>query len=190
MSFTNFTTKRIATLLLGLATGVALSQPAAAQDKLIDNASFEVGGGAKVQMVRFGVQADWSRRWFQSNGWHLGGYWDASIAQWRGNAYRNVPGQHQNITNIGFTPVFRYQADNLAGWYAEGGIGVNLLSELYNNDDNRLSTAFQFGDHIGAGYVFANQWEVGMKIQHFSNGSIKKPNSGANFLLVKVSRPF
>ena len=181
--------KQFPVLLLTLAAAT-VSPPALAADKLIDNASLEIGGGAKVQMVRVAVQADWSKRWFQSNGWHLGGYWDASLAQWRGNAYRDVDGQHQNITNIGFTPVFRYQRDDLKGWYGEGGIGVNLLSELYNNDANRLSTAFQFGDHIGAGYVFDNQWEVGMKIQHFSNGSIKKPNSGVNFLVLKVSRPF
>ena len=178
------------TRALALAASAMLAQPAFAQDKLIDRASLEIGGGDKVQMVRFGAQADWSKRWFEKNGWHLGGYWDASLAQWRGTAYRNVDGQHQNITNIGFTPVFRYQADNLKGWYAEGGIGVNLLSELYNNDDNRFSTAFQFGDHIGAGYVFDNKWELGMKIQHFSNASIKRPNSGANFLLLKASYKF
>ncbi len=181
--------KNVPALLLTL-VAATLGQSAQAADKLIDSGSLEIGGGAKVQMVRVAVQSDWSRRWFQSNGWHLGGYWDASLAQWRGNAYRDVDGQHQNITNIGFTPVFRYQRDDLKGWYGEGGIGVNLLSELYNNDANRLSTAFQFGDHIGAGYVFDNQWEVGMKIQHFSNGSIKKPNSGVNFLVLKVSRPF
>jgi len=186
----SLTKKHIPILLLTLAASFTVSQSAQADDQLIDRASFEIGGGKKVQMVRFGVQSDWSRRWFQSNGYHLGGYWDASIAQWRGTAYRDVRGQHQNITNIGFTPVFRYQRDDLKGWYGEGGIGVNLLSELYNNDGNRLSTAFQFGDHIGAGYVFDNQWEVGMKIQHFSNASIKKPNSGANFLQLKISRRF
>lgn len=181
--------KHFPKLLFAISVSAAAPMSMAA-DKLIDNASLEVGGGAKVQMVRFGVQADWQKRWFQSNGWHLGGYWDASIAQWRGNAYNDVDGQHQNITNIGFTPVFRYQADSLRGWYVEGGIGVNLLSELYNNDSNRLSTAFQFGDHVGAGYVFDNQWEIGAKIQHFSNGGFKKPNGGVNFLVVKVSRPF
>ena len=159
----SLTKKHIPILLLTLAASFTVSQSAQADDRLIDRASFEIGGGKKVQMVRFGVQSDWSRRWFQSNGYHLGGYWDASIAQWRGTSYRDVNGQHQNITNIGFTPVFRYQRDDLKGWYGEGGIGVNLLSELYNNDGNRLSTAFQFGDHIGAGYVFDNQWEVGMK---------------------------
>ncbi|HEX8614372.1 MAG TPA: acyloxyacyl hydrolase [Telluria sp.] len=169
---------------------MAAAPSAFASDKVIDHASLEVGGGAKVQMVRFGVQKEWNQRWFQSNGTHLSGYWDASIAQWRGNAYQNVDGQHQNITNVGFTPVFRFQADDMTGWYGEAGIGLNLLSKRYDNDSNRLSTAFQFGDHLGAGYVFANQWDVGMKIQHFSNGGYKKPNSGVNFLVLKASRPF
>ncbi len=156
----------------------------------VDNASFEIGGGAKVQMVRFGVQKNWQKKYFHSNGTHVAAFWDFSIAQWRGNAYRNTSGQQQHIIDIGATPTFRFQSDNLKGWYGEVGIGYHLLSELYNNDNNQLSTAFQFGDHIGAGYVFNNGWEVGMKIQHFSNGGIKKPNSGVNFLLVKLARPF
>ena len=78
----------------------------------------------------------------------------------------------------------------MRGWYAEAGVGLNLLSKLYDNDSNRLSTAFQFGDHLGVGYVFANQWDVGMKVQHFSNGGYKEPNSGVNFLVLKASRRF
>ena len=184
-----FTKKHFLSLLLTLAA--ASSSPFAhAADKVIDSASLELGSGAKVQMIRFGAQSDWSRRWFASNGWHLGGYWDLSLGQWRANAYRNQEGQHQNITDLGFTPVFRYQRDDQKGWYAEGGVGANLLSELYNNDQHRLSTAFQFGDHIGAGYVFDQQWEVGIKFQHFSNASIKRPNSGANFFLLKLSHRF
>jgi lipid A 3-O-deacylase len=166
------------------------TQSVFAGDTLVDSASLEVGAGARVQMVRFGVQSDWSQRWFQSNGTHLSGYWDASVAQWRGNNYQGRSGEHQNITNIGFTPVFRFESDNKKGWYAEGGIGLNLLSELYDNDDNRLSTHFQFGDHLGAGYVFDNKWELGAKIQHFSNGGYKKPNSGVNFFVVKASYHF
>lgn len=169
---------------------VAPALAAPASDQLIDRASLEFGGGTKVQMVRVGLQKDWSRRWFESNGTHLSGYWDVSLAQWRGNAYLNVDGQHQNITNIGFTPVFRLQADDRKGWYGEAGVGVNLLSKRYDNDASQLSTLFQFGDHIGVGYVFGNQWDVGMKIQHFSNGSIKKPNDGVNFLVLKVARAF
>jgi lipid A 3-O-deacylase len=172
------------------AAALMVTQAGFAADTLVDSASFEFGTGSKVKMVRFGAQADWSKRWFESNGTHLSGYWDASLAQWRGTAYRNQPGQNQNITNVGFTPVLRFQRDDKKGWYVEGGIGLNLLSDLYDNDDNRLSTRFQFGDHIGAGYVFDNKWEIGAKIQHFSNGGYKKPNSGVNFLQVKASYHF
>lgn len=156
----------------------------------IDSAALEVGAGARVQMVRASVQKSWSRPMWQSNGTHIAGHWDYSIAHWRGTAYRNVRGDHQNLTDIGVTPTFRFQRDSAQGWYLEGAIGVHLLSELYNNDGNRLSTAFQFGDHVGVGYVFPSGWDAAVKVQHFSNGSIKRPNSGANFLVLRVARPF
>ncbi|MDB5919695.1 MAG: Lipid deacylase [Massilia sp.] len=165
-------------------------QPAFAADTLADSAAVEFGTGSKVQMLRFSAQKNWERSWFESNGTHLSGYWDANLAQWRGNAYQNRSGEHQNITVVNLTPVFRFERADKKGWYAEGGIGVSLLSELYDNDDNRLSTHFQFGDHIGAGYVFDNKWELGAKIQHYSNGGYKKPNSGVNWLVVKVARHF
>jgi lipid A 3-O-deacylase len=175
---------------LGALAALLCAQTGFAADRLVDAASFEAGAGAKVQMVRLGAQSDWNRSWFAANGRHLSGYWDASLAQWRGNAYRNVPGQHQNITVVGLTPVFRYQRDDNKGLYLEGGIGVHLFSQLYNNDDNQLSTAFQFGDHIGLGYVLDNKWEIGAKVQHFSNGGIKRPNSGVNWFVVKASYHF
>jgi lipid A 3-O-deacylase len=167
-----------------------VAQAGFAADGLVDSASFEYGGGDNVKMVRFGVQSDWDQRWFASNGRHLSGYWDATIAQWRGDAHRGVPGQHQDITNIGFTPVFRYQRDDKLGWYVEGGIGLNLLSRVYDNGNDRLSTAFQFGDHLGIGYVLDKKWDIGLKYQHFSNGGIKKPNSGVDFILAKASYRF
>ena len=169
---------------------LAFGSGAYAADQLLDSAALEVGTGAKVQMVRISAQSDWSRRWFASDTHHLSGYWDANLAQWRGNAYQNRSGQHQNITVIGLTPVFRYQANDKRGWYGEAGIGVTLLSQLYDNDDNRLSTHFQFGDHIGAGYVLDNKWEIGAKIQHYSNGGYKKPNSGVNWLVIKAAYHF
>ena len=40
------------------------------------------------------------------------------------------------------------------------------------------------------GYVLANGWDIGAKIQHFSNGGYKKPNSGVNFFVVKAGYHF
>lgn len=171
-------------------TAAMVSSPATAADAMFDTASLELGTTSKARIVRLGVQSPWEKKWFASNGTHLSGYWDVSLAQWRMTAHRNIPGEKQHITNLGVTPVFRFQADDKLGWYAEGGIGLNLLSKRYNNDGRELSTHLQFGDHIGTGYVFANRWDVGMKIQHFSNGGFKKPNGGVDFLIVRAARPF
>lgn len=177
-------------ILVAAAAILAAQSGFAADDKLIDSAYGEFGTGSKIRMVRAGVTSDWSQQWFKSNGTHLSGYWDASFGAWRGTQANNIPGKHQNLVDIGFTPVFRYQADSKKGFYVEGGIGVHLLSETYNNNDDGLSTAFQFGDHVGVGYVFANKWEVSTKLQHFSNGGIKKPNSGVDYIVVKAAYHF
>lgn len=175
---------------LALLAGAQAAQAAQAADGIIDGAALEVGSGAKVQFLRGSVQSDWSARWFSNYGYHLGGYWDANLAQWRGNDSNANRGGHQNITVVNLTPVFRIQRDDKLGFYGEGGIGVSLFSHLYDNNEKRLATAFQFGDHIGAGYVFENKWEAGFKLQHYSNGGIKHPNGGVNFLVLKVARHF
>jgi lipid A 3-O-deacylase len=174
-----------------LALGALLALPASfAAAQSFDSAALEVGTGSKVQMVRISAQSQWDRKWLVSNNYQLSGYWDANLGQWRGNAYRNRSGEHQNITVIGLTPVFRYQRADKLGWFGEAGIGVSLFSQLYDNDDNRLSTAFQFADHIGAGYTLDNKWELSARIQHYSNGGFKKPNSGVNFVVLKAAYRF
>ena len=171
-----------------LLASMLMSLPCAAGG--LDGASLEFGGASQVRIVRAQLQSHWEPRWFQSNGTHLGGYWEAGLAQWRGNSYQNIPGRQQDITSIGLTPMFRLQSDALLGWYAEGGIGVNLLSKRYDNNDDFLSTSFQFNDRLGVGYVNKAGWDVGIRIEHFSNGGIKRPNSGVNFLVLKVARQF
>jgi len=173
--------------LLAAAAAFLAVQSAFAID--VDTAYGEYASASKIRMVRVGATQDfkpeWS--WFNSNGTHLAGYWDASIGFWEGRQYNNVPGAKQRIVDVGFTPVFRFEKTSKKGFYIEGGIGAHLMSKTYNNNDDRLSTAFQFGDHVGVGYVFDNKWEVAAKLQHYSNGGIKKPNSGVDYFVVKAS---
>jgi len=154
-----------------------------------NSASLEVGSNPEQRMVRVAVQNDWDQRWFARNGYHLSGYWETNLALWRLRAYQNVPGRKKNIAVVGFTPVFRYQSDSKLGLYGEIGVGVNLLSSLYKNEDKELSTAFEFGDHIGVGYTTA-KWDFGLKFQHYSNASIKRPNAGANWIVAKAAYRF
>lgn len=176
--------------MMALCAALLITAAARADDKLIDSMSVDYGSSAKVEMVRLSAQHDWSVRWFQSNGTHLSGYWDLTAGIWKESQYKNIPGNTEHLWDIGLDPVFRWENDSKKGIYYEGGIGVHRLSELYNNNTYRLSTLFQFGDHLGVGYVFDNQWEIGAKIQHFSNGGYRKPNTGANFVVIKAAYHF
>jgi len=86
------------------------------------------------------------------------------------------------------TPVWR--AD-FARTYVEGGIGLYLLSHTINNDVTHMSTSLEFGSHVGAGLRIGERGEtrVGIAVQHLSNGGIKEPNSGVNFILLSASFP-
>jgi len=178
-------------LIAAAAATLALS-PAFASDKWVDGVYGEFSSASKIRMGHVGVTKDWPSNWswFDSNGTHLTGYWDATIGYWQGRQANNVPGDRQHIIDIGFTPVFRFENTSKKGLYFEGGIGAHLLSHTYNNNDDGLATAYQFGDHIGVGYVFNNNWEVALKYQHYSNGGIKKPNSGVDVGVLKVAYKF
>lgn len=171
-------------MLPGIA--VAALTASAVPAHAVDSISLEIGTGTRTDMARAGMQWKFERRWWQSNGTHIGGYWDVTAAHWRGDRFQGVQGRNQHLNAFGITPVIRFQRDSLRGWYAEAGIGAHFLSEKYDNDGHQLSTRFQFGDHLGAGYVFRNGLDVGFRFQHFSNGSIKSPNDGVNFAIIRV----
>jgi lipid A 3-O-deacylase len=162
--------------------------PGAAQ--AVDSVSLEIGAGKNVQIARVGAQWDWQRQWLPSASGHLGGYWDLTAASWRQGRYQGVPGAHRSISDIGLTPVFRYQTNERTGLYVEAGIGAHYLSSQYDNGGHQLATRFEFGDHLAAGYRFGQGWEASAKLQHFSNGGVKHPNGGANFLIVRVAKQF
>jgi lipid A 3-O-deacylase len=168
----------------------ALLASACSTSFAVDSVALEFGTGNKTKLARVGVQWAWERQFRKVNGTHIGGYWDLTLAQWRSSRYRNQPGSKHNLTAIGITPVFRHQKDSLRDFYAEGGIGIYHLFDLYDNNGHQLSTNFEFGSHIGIGYVFQNNLDLGLKIQHFSNGSIKKPNGGVNFIILRANYRF
>jgi lipid A 3-O-deacylase len=177
------TFRRIAVALAALA-GLA-SGPAHA----IDGFGVEIGNGDSVDMARVSVQWDWKRRLLQFSDWHLGGYWDLAVGYWhRGSV---GPGQHSDLFDLGFTPVFRVQPNGLVGPYVEAAIGFHLLSHT-SIGDKRMSTAFQFGDHIGVGYRFGakSHYDLSYRFQHLSNGGIKHPNPGINFHQIRLQYHF
>lgn len=177
-------------LLVAGVAALMMQSALAADNSMFDAVSVDFGTGTRTQRIQLSASADSGHKFFQSNGTHLGLYYETNVGFWRANHWNNVAGASENLMDIGFTPVARFQNDSKKGFYAEMGIGYHLLSKLYNNDTYKLSTAFQFGDHIGIGYVLDNHWEIGAKIQHYSNAGIKHPNTGVNFAVVKATYHF
>ena len=171
-----------------LAVAALACATASAPSHAIDGISVEGGNGDGTDMGRIGVQWDWKNRWFQGPNWHLGGYWDLSLGYWHRDA---SAGFNEEITEIGLTPVFRWQQNDLKGPYVEAAIGFHVLSKT-SIGDKRFSTLFQFGDHLGAGYRFGakGEYDLSYRYQHLSNSSIKRPNNGITFNQIRFQYHF
>lgn len=154
----------------------------------LDGVSVEIGGGDGVDMGRIGAQWDWKTRWLQGQQWHVGGYWDFALGYWHRSS---APGLNEEVFEVAVTPVLRLQPNALQGPYLEAGIGVHLLSDS-SIGDKRLSTAVQFGSHLGAGYRFGPKgaYDIGYRFQHLSNAGMKHPNPGINFHQLRLQYHF
>jgi hypothetical protein len=172
-----------------LIAGMLFAGASCAPAWAIDGVALDIGNGDRVDRVGAAVQWDWNRQLLSFSDWHLGGYWDVSLSQWHKGSV--AAGQNKDITEFGFTPVFRIQPNALKGPYLEAGIGAHLLSHVSIGDKN-LSTSFQFGDHIGLGYRFGAKgaFDLGYRFQHYSNAGIKRPNPGINFNEVRLQYHF
>jgi lipid A 3-O-deacylase len=164
--------------------GILAGTPAAA----VDSIAFEAGTGDGTDMARVALQWDMKKRWIEGGDWHLGSHWDVGLGYWHRNA---VAGQDDDLTEIGVTPMLRFQQNSVRGLYVEGGIGVHLLSRSHIGN-KRLGTLVQFGSSIGVGWRFGEkgQYDLSFSYQHLSNAGIKQPNDGIDFSRIRFRHHF
>jgi len=144
-----------------------------------DEVAFNVGYGSQVAV--YGAAVSWKYapliRALDRPG--LDTRLVAQLSYWQG---RQRPTPNPSLVDIGLMPVLRWTAPGggSAHPFAEGGIGINLLSSTRLNNDRAFSTAFQFGELGGIGVSFGpeNKYALEVYVQHVSNGNIKKPNDG------------
>jgi len=152
---------------------------------------FVQSGVSEDNTRSYTVGATWKWNWRKQYSFATAtGYTEFSVGRW---ATANDHGGGSDwVTQIGITPVIRLQPrSQLADWFVEVGVGANMITPMYRSADRRFSTEFNFGDHLGIGREFGmyNQHEIALRLQHFSNGGLKEPNPGENFLQVRyVSR--
>ena len=180
------------TRALALAAALMIATPVV---HAVDSMSVELGtsdsSNASVDLVRLGIQWNFPKRLDLGPNWHIGGFFDLSLGYWDNDS----PGRTaSSLADVGFTPVFRLQPTNPAGLapYLEAGVGAHVLSKSSVSTERRFGTLFQFGSHLGVGMRFGAKqaFDLGYRYQHLSNASIKDPNQGINFHLVRLQYHF
>jgi lipid A 3-O-deacylase len=141
----------------------------------IDGVAVQVGYGEdKTSVLRASITDSWRKREPLADVWRLAGYWEFSAGIWDNS--------DESTLDVGVTPVFRIERNR---FYVEAAIGFHLV-QAQISAHRSFSTAFQFGDHIGAGFHFGRGYDLSLRLQHLSNGGLRDPNPGINFVLMRL----
>lgn len=92
-----------------------------------------------------------------------------------------------NVWQFNAIPMFRWWMSER--FYVEAGIGATAFTSTRFADKD-ISTAFQFGDHIGMGFLVTPNNRLGLRYSHFSNAGIKRPNPGLNVVQLTYTYQF
>jgi lipid A 3-O-deacylase len=155
----------------------------------IDGGHARHGEKGDTNSVSVGMTVPWSFN-ERRPGSPFSSYLDFYISNWHARPLDDGP---RNFVQIGAIYTLRYRfGDGASPWFAEGGVGATLMDHVYRTPDRSFSTAFQFTEVLGIGRSFGDNGahEVSLRVQHVSNGGIKKPNPGETFLRLRYTYHF
>ena len=174
------------TSIVVIAWGILVSwsvSPAVAGALDSRQVALEIGYGAGIEntkLARLNFQWNLFPRIYQHRSIELTGIGQLGGGIWRGD---------RDIADIALTPTFRLQGSNSSNVrpYLEAAIGFHYISEIQMRR-RVLSTNFQFGDHLAIGLVIGKSraFDIAYLFQHLSNASIKRPNAGINFHILRI----
>lgn len=171
-------------LLLSIVAAL-MSCGAAAAD-LRPSGAFVQGGFADHGTYSLSAGVAWPWLWQRSFGSaQVGGVTEAFVSHWNGRGAT----QRESFTQIGLLPLLRLRWDGgRSPWFMEGGIGISVM-DRYRTREKEFSTAFNFVDVVGVGRNFGagGRQELGLRVSHISNGGLKKPNPGEEFLQLRYA---
>ncbi len=146
----------------------------------------QVGRGEDVDSLAIGLQWAWRDPQQHVAGGSWTGYTELLIGRW---STRGSERDRTNSTQIGLSPTVRYNFFRWPAWFVEGAISINAIAPAFRNGDKEFSTVFNFGEHLGIGFRTAGNWEWILRYQHLSNGGLRKPNPGQDFIQLRVTTP-
>jgi len=153
--------------------------------------AFSSGQGIQnIVPYRFSFSWDVGPIWREQAAWGMNLIWENSFAIWNGPRRPDLA--PERVTDLNATtsgPMFRWQRREPIGNthfmpYTELGVGLSWLSKT-EIEGRVLSLHFQFEDKFGVGMRFGDQqqYDFSLRAYHYSNASIKRPNSGVNLAM-------
>ena len=114
---------------------------------------------------------------------------EATVGAWQPLAAGHA-GERQASVQLGLKPSARWVLR--PRWFLEAGIGLNVIAPRYRGGDRRFSTRLNFGDHIALGLRLGEGrgHELLLRLEHFSNAGLRKPNPGEDFVQVRYAWRF
>lgn len=177
-------------LLLVCLVSVLGARPSRAEGLMPEVGFVQLGRAEETRATVFGVVWPWDKAWSMGGG-QWSGYWELALGRW---STPGVDGRDRAwVTQFGVTPVFRFRPHAGASrWFFEAGIGVTVMTPIYRSPSKRFSTAFNFGDHLAVGRNFGEngRHELSLRYQHFSNGGVRHPNPGEDFIQLRYATSF
>src|ERR1700751_2544986 len=122
-------------------------------------------GDHHIKKLDLGFVWDPDLTWWQIGDWHFSLVGEGHVSWW----HSDDGGEHNNIGEIGITPVIRFiKGAGAVRPFVEAGAGVRLLTSTAISESHRMSTAFQFADMVGVGAQFGSrqQYLAGFRFQH------------------------
>lgn len=120
---------------------------------------------------------------FGGNWGHIDLNGEFGAAYWSASGSRNP----SHVWQFNAIPMFRWWMSER--FYVEAGIGATAFTHTKFADEN-ISTAFQFGDHVGLGFLVTPNNRLGLRYSHYSNSSIKRPNPGLDIVQLTYTYQF
>lgn len=179
-------TARAAPALAGLLLAAAAA-PAAAQWR----AFVQTGAAPSTRALSFGFARELGAP--RETGWGvLQAQAEVALGRWVSDV-DDGPRASAWVTQLGLTPALRLSPSAWPqGWFVQGGLGAHWLAPLYRSEGKHFSTVFNFGTHLAIGRRFGvrDEQELSLRVEHFSNAGIRRPNPGENLLQLRWARRF
>lgn len=153
-----------------------------------DAVSLTVGHAPGVSSLRGALvwappREEFLPRWLEWTGADPRFEWDANV--WHGRGGGSARG---TLLGVGALPLLRWTFARAATAqpFVDFGVGPRLWTGTSIAPGHRFGTAFEFGTVLGAG-LHQPGYDVFVRVEHTSNGGIRQPNPGINFIQLGVS---